>query len=515
MDVLIRVQNVELFLEGSLDKQVRDEIQGVLSYSVPNFKFLKRYKQEQEKARLGLLSREPWDGKITIAKKYYGQNGILRAPTGLLSYVREILDKNNVTYSIREERNQVVNTTGYDAPALFSILRDYQVEAVDMTMRRNRGIIKMGTGAGKTECVIATIVRAAAFPSVFYVTSCDLLEQAYDRFRKYVINNGEVADIGRIGAGHCDIRPITIATVQSCQRVVSPHGKHTKSKFDDYTPDDNTRFTEEQKKSIKDMVCQAQFVYLDEVQHCAAETIQDILNASHGARFRVGGSASPWRDDGLDILIEACFGRRLCDVTSSFLIRQGYLIKPYITFNHFNQMLIPVKDWQSHYKAYVVENDERNAWIASRANFHVEKDRPTIILVKWARHAEILKDIIPGSEVLTSSGEHATRPKERKEILNQMRSRKLMCIIGTSLLDEGIDVPAAGAGIFAGGGKSSTRELQRVGRFIRKDDAYPDKQCAYIEEFHDHTKWLSYQSKTRREILATEPEFEIDDKRII
>lgn len=42
MDVLIRVQNVELFLEGSLDKQVRDEIQGVLSYSVPNFKFLKR-----------------------------------------------------------------------------------------------------------------------------------------------------------------------------------------------------------------------------------------------------------------------------------------------------------------------------------------------------------------------------------------------------------------------------------------------------------------------------------------
>lgn len=104
-------------------------------------------------------------------------------------------------------------------------------------------------------------------------------------------------------------------------------------------------------------------------------------------------------------------------------------------------------------------------------------------------------------------------PKARKEKLDKMRARDLMCIIGTSLLDEGVDVPAAGAGIFAGGGKSSTRELQRVGRFIRKDPADAEKDCAYIEEFFDHTKWLSHHAKARRKILETEKEFEIGDNR--
>jgi superfamily II DNA or RNA helicase len=77
-----------------------------------------------------------------------------------------------------------------------------------------------------------------------------------------------------------------------------------------------------------------------------------------------------------------------------------------------------------------------------------------------------------------------------------------------------VDVPAAGAGIFAGGGKSSTRELQRVGRFIRPDPADPDKKCAYIEEFYDHSKWLRNHAKLRRKILETESAFEISDNNI-
>ena len=249
-------------------------------------------------------------------------------------------------------------------------------------------------------------------------------------------------------------------------------------------------------------------------QHVSCETIQSILNESHAARFRFGGSASPWRDDGLDLLIEACFGRRVCDVTASFLINSGYLLKPFITFNHFNQSLGDFGTFNAHYESFIADNVARNQWIAERTNYHVSQGRPTIVLVKWVKHAEKLQSMIPGSEILCSSGDAKKSPKKRKEFLDAMRERKLMCIIGTSLMDEGVDVPAAGAGIFAGGGKSSTRELQRVGRFIRPDPADPEKKCAYIEEFYDHSKWLRNHAKLRRKILETEPAFEISDNNI-
>lgn len=510
MSALIRVQNVELFLEGDVPREVVDEIQDALSYVIPNYKFTTRYKQQEKQAALGLFKGELWDGTITIAKRFYKGNGVLRSPSGLLSYIKEILSANGVSYNVRDERPGTIPAPGYSTPGL--ALRDYQEKSVMKGLNRTRGVLKAATGAGKTEMVVAMVARAAVFPAVFYVTSCDLLEQAYDRFKKYVRYNGAETEIGRVGGGHCEIHPITIATVQSCQRALD--GKYTKRKDDDYQPDDRTKFTEAQKRTIKDMVKEAQFAYVDECQHVSCETIQSIMSNSHRAKIRVGGSASPWRDDGLDILIEACFGRRFCDIDASFLIRNGYLVKPWITFNHFNQALGPAADWHAHYSTYVVQNDERNAWIAERAAHHMERGRPTIILVKWTEHAEILQDLIPGSKILTSSGKKKKSPKKRKEILDEMRAGETKCIIGTSLLDEGVDVPSASAGIFAGGGKSSTRELQRVGRFIRKDPNDPDKNAAFIDEIYDHTRWLRHHASHRRKILLTEKEFEIGDRRI-
>lgn len=504
--VVIQITNVWLYVVGDLSTDLRDEIQTKLSYVVPGFKFMASYKAMEAKAEE--MGTEPeWDGTKTVARIIQGR---LRAPTGLLSYIREVLNERKVPYEIQEHRLPATQSSGWSTPNL--ILRDYQKECSLKALDRERGVLKMSTGAGKTETVIDNIVRASCFPAVFYVPSCDLLEQAYDRFRQYIQRDGHPAEIGRIGAGHCDIKPITIATVQSCQLALS--GKFTKYQFDDVDQDDDdTKFSEAQKADIISLVKEAQYVYNDECQHTSAETIQTVLNSSYKARFRIGGSASPWRDDGLDILIEACFGRKICDIDASFLINSGYLIRPQITFNHFRQYLGKAANFNAHYTKFIVENEARNKFIAERAKFHIERDRPTVIIVKWSRHAEILHDLLPETQVLTSSGKHKLSPKRRKEVLNLMRERKLMGIIGTTLLDEGVDVPSAGAGILAGGGKSSTRALQRVGRFIRPDKQDPNKDIAYIEEFFDHCRWLDHHAKARRRIYETEREFQLSDNR--
>lgn len=515
--VIIKVSNVSLEVCGKINEDLRKEIQTKLSYVMPGFQYMPSYKAMVEKAKE--LGVDPeWDGTKTVALwSDYHQR--LRCPTGLLSYIREILDARQIPFVLQEQRLASVHSTGWSTEGL--ILRDYQDSASVGVLTRQRGVLKIATGGGKTKTILHAIVNAGCFPTIFYVPSCDLLEQAHEEFTKHVRYNGLPVKIGRIGNGHCDLQPITIATVQSCERALT--GTFTKYEFDDYEPDDDeTGFSEQQRSQICELVKEAQFVYVDECQHTSAATIQSILNASHRARYRIGGSASPWRDDGLDILIEACFGRKICDVSASFLIQQGWLVRPHIVFNHFRQSLGKTASFQAHYKTFVSENVARNQWIAKRAQFHVERNRPTIIIVKWSTHAENLAEIISGlfsgCEVLTSSGKLKRSANKRKKVLEQMRERKINCIIGTTLLDEGVDVPVATSAILAGGGKSSTRALQRVGRIIRPDPldwGKPQsewlKDTAYVEEIFDHCRFLDHHARARRRIYETEREFDIAD----
>jgi superfamily II DNA or RNA helicase len=501
--ITIRVGNVNLVLQGEIPLDIADEIRETLSYVVPGHEYTKTFKRNQERLEAG---GKAWDGTKTLARR---SNSGLACPTGLYSYIKDILKRNDIPYQIFDERPTTVKTPGWSTEGFSA--RDYQQKPIDTGLNRQRGVMQAATGAGKTEMIVKMVVEAGSFPSIIYVNSCDLLEQTYDRFMKYVRYNGEPVAIGRVGAGHFDPQPISIITVQTAEIALT--GEYNKYMFDDYDPKDKTELSTKQRVELVDLIKQAQFVYVDECHHVSCDTIQNVLNNSHGARYRFGGSASPWRDDGLDIMIEAAFGRRFCSITASFLIKSGYLVRPTIVFNHFRQKLGPTATFQAHYKKYIVENEARNEFIANKALHYIDLRLPTIILVKWSTHAEILAKLIGDQcEVLTSTGKKKKTPKKRKFFLEKMRNRELMCIIATTLLDEGVDVPAASAGIFAGGGKSSTRELQRVGRFIRKDPNDPKKDMAYIEEFYEHTRWLNDHAARRKKILETEPEFDIFDK---
>jgi superfamily II DNA or RNA helicase len=499
----IRLGNVNLTLEGDLGTDVSDEIRKTLSYVVPGHEFMPRYKQDQMLA--AMTGKTPWDGTKTVA---IWKSGNIVAPTGLFSYIREILQKHDIKYSVLDERPMPMPSSGWMIDGFER--RDYQIPPTDESLNRQRGVIQAGTGAGKTEMMVYVFAKAAVMPAIFYVTSCDLLIQAHDKFTKYVRYNGLPAKIGIVGGGHFDLQPITICTVQTAEKALA--GSYTKYEYDDYDAEDDTDLNEKQKKELRDLIQSCQCFCIDEAHHTSCSTVQTIVGNSHAARYRYGMSASPWRDDGLDILIEAAFGRKICEIPSSLLIDKGFLVPPTIIFNHFTQALGPAGNFNAHYTRYVVENDVRNRFIAEKAlDYSKNKGLPTIILVKWAKHANILADLIKDCEVLTSSGTSKKQPKRRKEILDKMRAREVKCIIATTLLDEGVDVPSASVGIFAGGGKSSTRALQRVGRFIRPDPMVPGKQTATIEEFWDHTKWLMHHAKIRRKIYQTEHRYIIEN----
>ena len=80
-------------------------------------------------------------------------------------------------------------------------------------------------------------------------------------------------------------------------------------------------------------------------------------------------------------------------------------------------------------------------------------------------------------------------------------------MIGSTIADEGLDVPALDTLILAGGGRSSTRAFQRIGRVLR---LYKGKTRATVFDFDDKTnRMLQNHSKARMKYYRTEPRWNV------
>jgi superfamily II DNA or RNA helicase len=91
-----------------------------------------------------------------------------------------------------------------------------------------------------------------------------------------------------------------------------------------------------------------------------------------------------------------------------------------------------------------------------------------------------------------------TRPKERKEILARFHAGEYTAVVTCQVLNEGVDVPAAGVGIVLGGTGSATENVQRLGRILRK---HGDKQAVLYEVIARNTA-EEYVSDRRRQHRA-------------
>ena len=100
--------------------------------------------------------------------------------------------------------------------------------------------------------------------------------------------------------------------------------------------------------------------------------------------------------------------------------------------------------------------------------------------------------------------------KNRKKSIQDLRDKKSLCMIATSLADEGLDVPTLDAALLAGGGASSTRVNQRVGRTLRIDKSSDTPRDKSIVVIYEHNaRFLSKHAKKVRRILKKEKEFKL------
>lgn len=416
-------------------------------------------------------------------------------PTGLHQRVVEILDRSRTRYEILDSRPESKPSLAFKTSNRYA-LYDYQSWSVDRAIEAKRGIMHMATGSGKT-IVAAHIIARLCRPTVFFVHTKDLLYQTRDRLAEVL-----GVPIGQIGDNIIDPAPVTVATIQT---VSQSYGQKYE-KFDEEDWDDETDVSsEERRQLIQRTVEGAEVVFFDECHHVASSTFYFVALKMDLAGYRYGLSATPYRTDKQDLMIEAALAPRIVKVDSSFLIERKFLVKPQIRFLTMPAgVSLPGRvEYAKVYTAEVVENDRRNQLIAATAKKEVAAGRTVLILVQQIRHGQRLQELLPGSEFVQGSDS----TDYRTACLEGLRQRQLKILIATTLADEGLDLPSLDCLILAGAGKSETRALQRIGRVLRRAEG---KQCAVVYDFWDEARFLQEHAKKRMEIYQTEEQFAVE-----
>lgn len=419
-------------------------------------------------------------------------------PIGLLDRVVNLFQKNGIKVNIVNKRKIIDTKYNYNYDATF--LRDYQTDCVVKSMINGNGIVKVATGGGKTVIAGCTI-GALGKKSIFIVHTRDLLYQAKESFQRLFPDE----TIGQIGDGIIDYQNITVATMQTLAILGGIDiGRNT---YDEESSNDEAKIEADKakKEAFHKYAATVQCVMMDEVQIVCSQTAYGVRFLFEYANYAFGYSASPWRDDGSDLMIEGAFGKRIVNITASYLIQHGYLVKPTIevhetSYDTSNQ---PAK-YVEVYKKFIVENSMRNIQVANDAIAEYNAGKNTLILVTQIKHGEELQNIMSAMGVPVNFISGKSGMKRRKQAIEDMRNGEIQILIATTIADVGLDIPRLESLIEAGAGKSSVTALQRLGRIMR---IFEDKQTCKFITYSDNVKYLSDHIVRKLEIWSTEPEF--------
>lgn len=261
--------------------------------------------------------------------------------------------------------------------------------------------------------------------------------------------------------------------------------------------------------SVEDTHCFfANGILVHNCQHWRASTCQLVTRELKSAYNTFALSATPYRDDGDDMLVQACFGRIIAKISFSELIDRGYLVQPNIKMIHIRQPKSAFKQWQSIYKEQVVENEYYNNLVCHLANKFCDANRLVLVLSQQVAHGQYLASKINDAIYLSGN----SPKKKRQQGIDQLRKKEISCISSSVIFDEGIDIRPLDTVILAGQGKSKVRTMQRIGRALRPwQDENGKKEKATIIDFHIHQKYLDDHAKERLKMYKSEPRFKVEE----
>jgi superfamily II DNA or RNA helicase len=466
MSSLIVKKKNEVYLTIQSEPHVHRELSDYFTFEVPEAKFLKRNPRYKY-----------WDGTIRL---YSPGTGELYG--GLLPHLKEwcaerrynLCYENNDWYGEVEENNKFVSPEGV-AHFMKKICkyppRDYQYLTVYKALKNNRGLFLSPTGSGKS-LMIYSIVRyyvATGKKILLVVPTTSLVEQMIKDFKDYGWNADEYCHTIYSGKDKNTDKPVIISTWQSIY-------KFPKRYFDDID-------------------C----VIGDEAHLFKSKSLTGIMTKLHNAKYRFGFTGTLDGSKTHKWVLEGLFGACEKVTKTDDLIKQGYLsnfrIKILLCKHDYQEF----EDYHSEME-YLVTNNKRNNLIK---NLVKDLDGNTLVLFNYVeKHGEPLFEMINNlvgdtRKVFFVHG--STDVEDREEVRSITEKENNSIIIASyGTFSTGINIKRLHNIVFASPSKSRVRNLQSIGRVLRKGEG---KDLATLYDIADDISSKYRQNYTYNHLL--------------
>jgi superfamily II DNA or RNA helicase len=236
---------------------------------------------------------------------------------------------------------------------------------------------------------------------------------------------------------------------------------------------------------------------VDEFHHAAADMYHRINMLAHNTYYRYGFTGTHFRTGDDRLAMEAVCSHVLFKIPVDYLVTNGWLAPPHVFFANVNpDRTCGGHDFRTAYQNGIVRHEKRNSLVVTIANTLAENGIPTIVLTRRRLHADLIGGEIPNS-VVVKGGENALTSEAVKDFL----AGRYQVLVGTQVIGEGVDVPAAAALVYACGGNDGVQMMQS---YFRPLTAHEGKSVGRIYDFIDPQHSTLRRHSTKRLAMARE-----------
>ena len=465
MSHLIISKKNEVYIQVKADPHVYYELADQFTFEVPGAKFMPQYRSKY------------WDGKIRLFNTQTGEIYV-----GLLDKVIQFCKDHDYTYEFVDNKfygtpfevNEGISKEGvkdYMNAISKHRPRDYQVEGVYDALRHNRRLLISPTASGKS-LMIYSVVRyyvERGQNTLIVVPTTSLVEQMYKDFEDYGWDVGSYCHKIYAGRERETDAQVIITTWQSIYKLPRKYF---------------ARFN---------------VVVGDEAHQFKSKSLISIMSKLCDAKYRFGFTGTLDGTQTHKWVLEGLFGPSYKIINTDELMKKGHLAKLDIKILLLKHPSHKFEVFEDEVQ-YIINHQKRNNFIK---NLTLDLKGNTLVLFSRVEgHGEPLYDLINKSKidnrhVFFVHGGVAVEDREKvREITEQESNAIIVASYGT--FSTGINIKNLHNVIFASPSKSRIRNLQSIGRVLRKGNS---KTKATLYDIADDISYKSRKNYTLNHLI--------------
>jgi superfamily II DNA or RNA helicase len=446
----------EVYMKVDAEPVIRQELSDYFTFTVPGAKFMPAYRNRM------------WDGKMRLynamTKELY---------LGLLPYVQHFADEREYEVEVENDIDLQESFSLEEANEFIGTLqtkftpRDYQTESFAHCVRNHRSLLVSPTASGKSFIIWLLTQWYGDSKTLLIVPTTSLVHQMRSDFIEYGSNEDDIHIIMSGQEKMTDAR-IVVSTWQSIYKL------------------------------RKDWFAQYDLVIGDECHLFKAKSLTSIMTKLIDCKYRFGFTGTLDGAQTHKLVLEGLFGKVKQFVKTRELIDQNHLAKFKIKalvlkYTDEEKKLVSKMNYQDEID-FIVTNPRRNKFIK---NLTLSLNGNTLLLFQYVdKHGRVLynnisKSVNSNRKVFFVYG--GTDAETREQIRAITETEKDAIIIASyGTFSTGINIRNLHNIIFASPTKSRIRNLQSIGRGLRKGES-KDKAILFdIADDIRHKKKVNY-----------------------